>query len=169
MALPIPEPRVFLAYAPRGVGLRCAVAYLASHRDAYGWFAGARNSGLASAYFVLEDFYTPRETRYIAADDADLHSRWIEDEARCHELARMQEAFRREWLAYRSDADAGKQLEAYAEAELAAGPLPIRFERLNKLSKLHPNWTYYSHDFERGVLTHLARHWPLDYGVDDQA
>lgn len=164
----MPAPRIFLAYAPRGVGLRCAVAYLASGRDAYGWFTGARNGDLSSAYFVLEQFYTPRETAYIAVDEGDLHSDWLRDETRCQELARMQEAFRREWLSYRSDPDAGKQLQSYADAELAVGLANIRFERLNRLSKLQPNWTYYSRDFEQGVLQCLAGHWPLDYGGDDE-
>ena len=34
------SPNVFLAYAPRGVGLRCAVAYFGAGRDAFGWFTG---------------------------------------------------------------------------------------------------------------------------------
>jgi hypothetical protein len=162
----IPEPHVFFAYAPRGVGLRCAVAYLASRRDAYGWFTGPRDGGVESAFFVLEDFYSPRETRYLAVREEDLHGGLLE-EARSHELARMQEAFRREWLVYRSDPHAGAELGAYADAELAAGPVAVRFERLAKFSKLHANWTYYSHGFESGVLGFLARHWPLDFGEDD--
>lgn len=162
----IPEPRVFLAYAPRGVGLRCAVAYLASRRDAYGWFTGASDGELESAFFLLEDFYSPGETRYLAVREEDLHGGLLE-EARAHDLARMQEAFRHEWLVYRSDPRCGAQLEAYAEAELAAGPVAVRFERLARFSKLHANWTYYSQDFERGVLGVLAKHWRLDFGEDD--
>lgn len=161
-------PRILLVYAPRGVGLRGAVAYLASARDAYGWFTGPRNGDLESAYFLLEDFYTPRETRYIAVNEGDLHTGWLDDEMRCHELARMQEAFRREWLVYRSDPDAKGQLDAYADAELAAGLVNIRFERLDRLSKLQPNWTYYSRHFGQGVLKCLAKHWPLDYRGDDE-
>src|SRR3990172_5653068 len=169
MAPSTPAARIFLAYAPRGVGLRCAVAYLASGRDAYGWFTGARNGDLSSGYFVLEQFYSTRETAYIAVHDGDLHSDWLRDEARCQELARMQEAYRREWLFYLSYPDARKQLQIYADAELAVGLVNIRFERLNRLSKLQPNWTYYSRDFEQGVLKCLAGHWPLDYGGDDEA
>lgn len=162
----IPEPRVFLAYAPRGVGLRCAVAYLAARRDAYGWFTGPRDGEVEGAFFVLEDFYSPQETRYLAVREEDLHGGLLE-EARAHELARMQEAFRREWLVYRSDPGSEAQLQAYADAELAAGPVAARFERLAKFSKLHANWTYYSRGFERGVLGALAKHWPLDFGEDD--
>ena len=157
------DSRIFLAYAPRGAGLRCALAYRASNRDAFGWFSGPGDGVLASAYFVLEDIYTTRPATYVAVSEGDLHSTWIRDEARCHALAQMQEAFRREWLFYRSDPGAQEQLAAYAGAELAMGEFGIRFDRLNKLSKLQPNWIYYSRDFERGVLRHLAKRWPLDY------
>ena len=36
-----------------------------------------------------------------------------------------------------------------------------------KLSKLQPNWTYYSPDFERAVLKCLSEHWQLDYRSED--
>lgn len=161
-------PNLFVAYAPRGAGLRCALAYLGAARDVYGWFAGARAdaSGVASQFFLIEDFYTNRPTRYHAVDQADLHSPWALDEARRHELARMQDAFAREWLVYRGDPRGAAELAAYREAELAAGELNVRFERLSRFSTLQPNWTYYSPHFERGVLRHLARRWPLDYGAD---
>ena len=167
MALLAPQPRIFVAYAPRGVGLRCAVAYFPSRNDVLGWFTGPRDGTTESAYFLLQDFHTPAETRYIAVNENDLYSNWA-DEAHCHRLAQMQEAFRREWLFYRSDPGAGAQLAAYADAELAAGEVNLRFDRLAKLSKLQPNWTCYSHDFERGVLKCLVRHWPLDYEVDEE-
>lgn len=157
-------PDIFIAYAPRGAGLRCAVAYLAAERDAYGWFAGPRpDATVARAFFVLEDFYTSRETRYDAVAQGDLHSAWALDEARRHELARLQEAFAREWLFYRDAPGAAAQLQAYAQAELAAGELNVRFERLAKFSTQQPNWTFYSPHAERPVLQYLARRWPLEY------
>ena len=160
-------PRIFIAYAPRGAGLRCALAYLAAERDVYGWFTGPDDDGgVASVFFVSEDFYTNRPARYEAVDSAQLHSHWSLDEARRHELAQMQEAFAHEWLFYRDDPRAAAELEAYAEAELAAGEVNLRFERLGKLSTLQPNWTYYSPGFERAVLRHLAKRWPLEYRFD---
>ena len=157
-------PEIFIVYAPRGAGLRCAVAYLSAERDAYGWFAGPRpDATVASAFFVLEDFYTSRETRYDAVAQADLHTAWALDEARRHELSRMQEAFAREWLFHRDAPLAAAQLQAYAQAELAAGELNVRFERLPKFSTQQPNWTFYSPHAERPVLQYLARRWPLEY------
>jgi hypothetical protein len=160
-------PRIFICYAPRA-GLRCAVAYFAGQHDAYGWFIGQAEGGLESAYFVLEDFYTPAETRYIAVPERDLHSRWTRDEAMCHELARLQEAFSREWLCYRSDPESASELEQYDRAELADGDVVVRFERLNRFSKEQPSWTYYSHDCEHAVLESLTARWPLDYRVEQE-
>jgi hypothetical protein len=162
-------PNVFLAYAPRA-GLRCALAYLASERDAYGWFTGPRHdASIASCFFLLEDFYANRMTRYEAVEQGELHSGWLLDEARRQDLARMQEAFAGEWLVYRDDARAAAELQAYAEAELAAGEVNVRFKRLAKLSRLHPVWTYYSPRFERPVLKYLATHWPLEYRLHEEA
>ena len=155
-------PRTFIAYAPRA-GLRCALAYLPAGHDVLGWFTGSADGRVESAYFLLEDYYSPRETRYVAVPAGDLHSSWGVDEARCHELARLQDTFAREWLFYRDDPRAPGELGQYARGELAAGEVNVRFERLNRLSRLQPNWTWYSPQFEHGVLETLARHWPLDY------
>ena len=160
-------PQVFIAYAPRGAGLRCALAYLAAERDVYGWYTGPRADGaVAAEFFLVEDFYANRPARDHAVDAGALHSPWALDEARRHGVAQMQEAFVHEWLFYRNEARAARELEAYAEAELAAGEVNLRFERLAKLSTLQPNWTYYSPRFERPVLRHLAKRWPLEYRFD---
>lgn len=160
-------PNVFVAYAPRGSGLRCALAYLASERDVYGWFAGPRDdTSIASCFFLLGELYTNQLTRYEAVDQSELHSAWSLDDERRHELARMQEAFAREWLFYRDDPRAATELQAYAEAELAAGEINVRFKRLAKLSTAQPNWSYYSPRFERPVLNYLAKRWPLEYRLD---
>jgi hypothetical protein len=157
-------PQVFFAYAPRGAGLRCALAYLASARDVYGWFTGPRHdTSVASFFFLLQDFYASARERYAAVAPQDLHSDWPLEEARRHELARMQDIFAREWLFYRHDPRAPAELQAYAEAELAVGEVNVRFARLSKLSTLQPNWTYYSPRFEAQVLNRLAAHWTLEY------
>lgn len=165
--IPVHTPEIYLAYTPRGAGLRCAVACLGSERDVFGWFTGPReNLAVASCFFLLENLYTNRATRYEAVNHADLHSGWSLDEARRHELAQMQEAFAREWLVYRDDPRAAVELQAYAGAELAAGEVNVRFERLAKFSTLQPTWTYYSPRFARTVLRHLAKRWPLEYRLN---
>ena len=163
-------PEIFIAYAPRGAGLRCAVAYLSAGRDVFGWYTGPRfDAAIASRFFLLEHYYADRETRDESVDLADLHSAWSLDEARRHELARVQEMFAHEWLFYVDDARAVAEREAYADAELAAGgAVGVRFERLGKFSRLQPNWTYYTPHFEHSVLRHLAGRWPLEYRPDFQ-
>lgn len=159
------NPRVFIAYAPRA-GLRCAVAYLASGTDVYGWYTGPSPAGaLESRYFVLEDFYTTQPTRSIAVHDDDLHAGWIDDEARCHELAELQDAFVHEWLFYRADPAAAGEVEKYASGELALGDVNVKFARLARFSKLQATWVYASPEFERAVLELLAPRWVLDYGT----
>jgi hypothetical protein len=157
-------PNIFIAYAPAGPGLRCALAYLASELDVYGWFIGPCPDGeIVRRYFLLEDFYSPRATRYEAVPEADLHSDWALAEERRHELAQMQDAFAREWLVFRDDRRAAAELQAYVEAGYAAGEVLVRFERLAKFHTEHEVWTYYSQHFEHAVLRFLAKHWPLEY------
>jgi hypothetical protein len=157
-------PNVFIAYTPRGAGLRCAIAYLPAEHDAYGWFTGPRlDLKVASCFFLLEDLYTSRPTRYEAVDHAELHSAWSLGEARRHELAQMQEMFAREWLVYPEDPRAATEHRAYADAELAMGEVGVRFERLARFSRQQATWTFYSPGFERTVLRHLAKRWPLEY------
>ncbi len=159
-------PCVFIAYTPRGAGLRCAVAYLETSRDVYGWFTGPRpDLTVASGYFLLEDLFSRRTARYEAVDQAALHSSWSLDEARRHELAQMQEAFAHQWLFYRDDPRAGAELQSYSAAELGIGEVNVRFERLAKFSTAQPTWTYSSPGFEQTVLGRLGRRWPLEYRV----
>ena len=158
------DPQIFIAYASRGAGLRCALAYLEDAADVYGWFAGPRHdTSVAACYFLLENFHATVRMRYEEIDQSALHSAWSLSEARRHELAAMQEAFTREWIFYRNEPRAYAELLAYGEAELAAGEINVRFECLARLSKLQPNWTYTSPRFEPSVLRALARYWTLEY------
>lgn len=137
-------PRVFVAQS-KEQGLQCAIAYLESGSDAYGWYIGRRHDGsYASAYFLIENLFAEARPRYEKVDDASLHSHWSLDEARRHELARMQDVFAREWL------------------EFGAGTVGVRPGQLGKLAE----GTFYSRDFERPVLNFLSGHWPLEYRPD---
>ena len=109
--------QVFIAYAPRGPGLYCALAYLATELDVYGWFTGpCRDGTLARRFFLLENFHADGLVRHEAVDQADLHSAWSLDNGRRQELAAMQEAFAGEWLFYRDDPRAAAELKSYAAA-----------------------------------------------------
>jgi hypothetical protein len=157
-------PEYFLAYTPRGAGLRCAIVYLSSKADVYGWFIGpCPDQSIASGYFILQDLHTAGPYRYETVAEADLHSGWLLDESRRLELARAQEIFAAEWLVYPGDPRSEADREEYNRAELAVGEIKVRYDRLARFSKLQPTWTFYSPRFERTVLRRLAKHWPLEY------
>lgn len=159
---------IFIAYAPRGAGLRAALAYLEDSRDVYGWFTGPRHdTSVAACYFVIEEFHANTQARYVQVEHTDLHGRWALVESRRHDLAQMQEIFAREWLFHRDDARAAAELSAYNEAELAAGDVNLRFAQLARLAKSQPNWTYYSPHFERSVLRYVSSRWPLEYRLHE--
>jgi len=149
-------PRVFIAYAPRA-GLRCAVAYLESGRDVYGWFLAPDEGAWHGRYFVLEDYHAPVETRPMVFPEDELYSGFL-DEARSHELSRLRDLIEHEWIAWPHDPAARGDLASYASAQLAVGEVAVRYSRLGRLSKLNIPWTFYSPAFESGVLEALAPH-----------
>jgi hypothetical protein len=133
-------PQLFVASAPDGAGLSCAIAYLVSDSDAYGWFVGRRQDGsYVGAYFLLEDLFANAPTAYEAV--GDVHDDWGLDEAARHELAAMQDAFASEWLVF------------------SEGRVSVHPDRLGRLS----DGTFHSPEFSDVVLRHLTKHWPLEY------
>jgi hypothetical protein len=131
-------PHVFIAGGENRLG--CAVAYLESEGDAYGWYVGRRHDGTyARAYFLIDDLFANAPAAYEAVDDP--HADWSLDEPRRHELAAMQEVFAREWLAF------------------GEGVVGMRPGQHGKLA----GGTFYSPNFEAVVLRHLSKHWPLEY------
>lgn len=172
----MPAPQVYIAYSPRGAGLRCALVYRRAPRDVYGWFTGARNGGRIARYFLLDDFEHPSSTRFFATDDPmaglkrEYSPRSVEldppaslDEALSHELVRMQDAFEHEWLCYRDDPAAAEEFAQYGRAELAAGDVALRYRLMNRLDHGGATWTFYSPGCEASVVGYLLRHSPLDY------
>jgi hypothetical protein len=171
-------PQHFIAYAPYGVGLTCALVYFERSADVYGWWIGARDAEWHSAYFKLEAFFTTQQTRFLATEGMDLYGGWkrlysarepvldkpeaVADEA-AHELDRVQGMFVAEWLFFEDDAAAGAERKAYERYNLPLAHVNVRAKRLNKLDKHQAAWTSYSHGFDAAVLDYLQRHWPLDY------
>jgi hypothetical protein len=171
-------PRQFVAYAPYGVGLMCALVYFERGPDIYGWWIGARDAEWHSAYFRLEDFFTTRQTRFLATAGMDLYGGWkylysarepaldkpepVAEEA-AHELDRVQGVFVAEWLFFEDDARANAERKAYERYNLPLAHVNVRAKMLNKLDKNQAVWTSYSHGFDAAVLDYLQRYWPLDY------
>ena len=172
------EPQTYLAYAPRGPGLMCAVFYFTDERNVYGWYTGSRAGDFPARFFMLEGYFTPHETPYYASAADDVYSGWVRrteggeapldppapvPEPLLHELERLQDAFAHEWLVYAGDARADEQARAYAERELAFGAVALRAEKLAKLRTSEAVWTYASPACDLNIVEHLRRHWSLDY------
>lgn len=171
------DPQCFIAYVPRGVGLLCALVYVARGNDVYGWWTGPVNGEYQTSFFQLANYFSRNESAFYATKGGDLYGGWVYDydtqlpvldkpvavdDALCHELEHMQFAFAREWLSFAGDEDAAQEAARYHEGELAHQDVNVKFHRLNKLNKDHPVWTYRSAGFDRGILRRLIRDWPLE-------
>lgn len=174
----VTTPQQLIAYAPYGVGLMCALVYFERGPDVYGWWIGARDAEWHSVYFKLEEFFTTRQTRFLATEGMDLYGGWkrlysarepvldkpepVADDA-AHELDRVQGMFVAEWLFFDDDPAAEAERRDYAQYNLPLAHVNVRAKQLNKLDKHQAVWTSYSHGFDAAVLDYLQRHWPLDY------
>lgn len=175
----VKTPRHFIAYAPYGVGVMCALVYFERGADVYGWWIGSRDAEWHSVYFKLDNFYTTKPTRFLATEGMDLYGGWkhlysarhpvldkpepVDDDA-AHELDRLQDLFAGEWLFFEDDTGAVADRRAYDEYNLPLAHVNLRAQILNKLDKHEAVWSYRSHDFDSAVLEYLQQHWPLDYG-----
>ena len=171
------DPQTFVAYAPWGVGLLCAVVYRAREHDVCGWWVGAVGSEYQTAFFKLENYYARYENAFYATRGGDLYGGWVYDydaepplldkpvrvdDALCHDLEHVQYVFAREWLTFPGDPAAEAELARYRAAELAHQGINIRFDRLNHLDKSQPTWAHLSAQLDVNIISRLMRDWPLD-------
>lgn len=171
------DPQCFIAYAPRGVGLLCAVVYSVRENDVRGWWVGAVISEYQTGYFLLENYFSRKESAFYATRGGDLYGGWAYDfdakpaeldksvaagDAMCHELEHMQFVFTQEWLSFAGDPDFEQEMARYRDAELAHQAINVKFHRLGKLNKGEPVWTYRSPGLDLNIIKQLMRGWPLD-------
>jgi hypothetical protein len=175
------QPEAYIAYAPRGPGLECAVTYFVQGDDVYGWWIGFKDYAYPSAFFKLERFFADADTIFYSTDGSDVYGGWcyqysrdhpelgkpvpIDDEV-CHKLDQLQDAFANEWLWLKGDPDSAEESAAYARDELAVEDVNLKHRRLGKLKKDAPVWTYESHGLNLDILEYLSTRWPLDYGQE---
>jgi len=173
------QPECFIAYAPRGGGLLCAVTYFPVGDDVAGWFVGLKDYAYPSAYFRIESFFSPGDKRFYATRGSDVYGGWSFDYAKsapeidppiaveddlCHRLDKLQDAFAAEWLVFHDDPRFPAEDAAYAADGLPAGDALIHHARLAKFDRDKPVWTHYSRGFNDEVLAYMTPRWPLDYG-----
>jgi hypothetical protein len=173
------QPESYIAYAPHGPGLECALTYFVDGKDVYGWFIGFKDYAFPSAYFKLENFFSTADTIFYATEGSDVYGGWryvysrreprldkpvrIDDEV-CHKLDQLQDAFANEWLWLRGDPASRAEADAYERDEIAVQEVNVRHRKLGRFKKESPVWTHESHAVNLDVLDYLATHWPLDYG-----
>lgn len=171
-------PQSYIAYAPFGAGLMCAIVCFEHGTDIAGWWMGARGYEFHSAFFRLENFFTTKPTRFYATEGMDLYGGWkflysareprldkpvpVEDEI-AHELGRVQGMFVAEWLFFEDDAAAAVEREACEKLQLPLRHVNLRSRQLNKLDESQPVWIYRSHDFDPDAIDYMQQYWPLDY------
>ena len=171
----------YLAYAPRGGGLLCALAYFADGQDVSGWFIGLKDYGYPAAYFKIENFFSIEGKRFYVTAGSDVYGGWRYDYARsnpeldspapvddalCHALDKLEDAFAAEWLVCSGDERFTAEAAAYQADELPAGDVLIHHKKLAKIARDKPVWTYYSNGFNDEVLSYMTPRWPLDYGAE---
>jgi hypothetical protein len=175
------QPTVHLAYAPRGAGLLCAMFCVVSGEDLYGWYTGARANEMPASFFMLEHFYSTHATAFYRTHVTDVYAHWflafppVEQpldrpsplpDALGHELERLQFVFAQEWLYYHADPERGQEVAAYRDLGLPVQEVNIRAQRLNKLNKDAPVWTFSGQRFDPNVLGYLSGNWQLDYCIE---
>lgn len=171
-------PQSYIAFAPFGIGVMCALTCFERGKHVYGWWLGARDSEYESAYFKLESYFTTGATRFYATAGMDLYGGWrflysdrtprldkpvpVEDEV-AHELDRLQGEFVAEWLFFDDDPRARHERIEYDKANFPLRHVNLRPVRLRRFDQSQPVWLYHSHDFDMEILRYLQRYWPLDY------
>jgi hypothetical protein len=168
----------FLAYAPRGAGLLCAVTYVSGEPDIVGWFVGAKGRSYPSAYFRVEKFFSAEQKHFWATAGSDIYGGWRYDYARgdseldrteavddalCHVLDRLEDVFVAEWLVFKGDLRFDVEKAVYAREGWVTSDVLIEHRKLAKFDREGPAWTFYSHGFNDEVLRYLIAHWPLDH------
>ncbi len=171
-------PQSYIAFAPFGIGIMCAVTWMERVNDVYGWWVGARDTEFQTAYFRLEDFYTRRAPRFYASEGSDLYGGWRYcytakdprldkplpiDDAVAHELDRLQDQFAAEWLFFEDDERAPQERVEYDKANFPLRAVNLRPTRLRRFDQSEPVWIHHSAHYDENVLRCLQRSWPLDY------
>jgi len=172
------EPHVHIAYAPHGAGVLCATFWFVQGDAVYGWFTGARGRNYPASFFVLQDYYSTRDTVLYRSAQSDVRGAWFivatDGESPIDgpgpvpaelnpELERMQDAFVHEWLFYRDDAGHDEEAAALRARELPVFAVNPRPKKLSRLTMAVPVWTFSTPGADLNIVTFLGRRWTLDY------
>src|SRR3990172_12239271 len=73
------DPHSFIAYAPRGMGLLCAVVCAVRGKDVCGWWVGSADGEYQTAFFLLDGYFSSDEHPFYATKGGDLYGGWVYD------------------------------------------------------------------------------------------
>ena len=175
------QAHTHLAYAPRGVGLLYAVQWFAQGDHIYGWYIGSKDGGHRADYFMLQDYYSLRDTHFFRSVENDVYGPWADvrrsgefalphpppvPEPLCHELRRLQDQFVQHWLFFDDDPMEAAEAAALRSRMLPVRHVNIRASRLDKLRTAPAVWHYDSPDADMNMLIHLSKRWALDFEAE---
>jgi len=142
------QPKIHVHYSPVKPGFVSAMFYIESETDVYGWYAEARGRHFSAAFFMVENFYTKRDTALYRSLEDDVYGPWMidmpaaENEVRCplpepvrHELERMQSQFVEEWLFFENDPAVTAELAASRQQQMPILALNIKSKKFKRLEK----------------------------------
>ena len=174
----LPLAHHYIAFAPHGPGVLCALVYFRKNLDVYGWWTGARDGDAQSAFFRLKNQYSRDATEFYATEGGDLYGGWHYlysakepllsfplpiDKAAAQELERIQGMFAHEWLFFDGGLAPAAERALYDHMGFAVRAVNVRSAGIARLDRHAPVWTYESPDFDGHVLDYLVQHWPLDH------
>ena len=123
----------------------CAVFFLASRSNVYGWYTGSEQGTFPACYFMLEHFYSSLPTVFYRTTDNSPYAHWVKEsgetetllvdhspvpEVLMHELDRLQFIFITEWLFYPQEPGSATEVDAYRILGLPVQPVNIRRRKL---------------------------------------
>jgi hypothetical protein len=170
------QVHAYLATAPQAAGVVSALFYAEMGENVCGWFTGA-DVGAGSAFFSLEHYYSTQQTICCRSAGNDLRGGWIVASAPittdircplgepvCHELARLQFEFGREWLWYPGEPGSVLEAEAYRKAGLPPRAINVRASELNRFDRSRTPWVYLSPGTDLNIVLSVKKHWLSDSG-----
>lgn len=134
----------------------CALSYIESDHDVYGWHLEAVRHRFTAEYFMLEDYFANTKTLLYRSIEDDVYGAWIRDfppsenpihcplpEIARHTLEQMQFELIQEWLFFQDDPASAAEVAAYRSQNLPLHIVNVKAKRLSRCNK-HKNLLIYA-------------------------
>jgi len=176
------QARLYITVSQEKSGsLQALFYYNHSGPDVYGWHVESKGHYCSSGFFMLENFYSSRATRFYRSMHDDVYGPWAIDyppshdefrspvpEAICHELESMQSRFVEEWLFFREEQSADSDITAYREHAMPIQEVNVKWRRLPRFGRQGTHWTYTSVGVDLNIVELLKKYWRLSEKVPER-